>query len=184
MNIHGFDSLNICWIRTNHAWISDEWWEMNTLMCLFCESETFVLGLVLYTMNMMKMIEKFPEMCIWSFQSFPSVFACVCGYLNMYWSSWRSHGMLIGYYWFAWPRQFNEALRFAARRASVQMSTQFDSWLSQLFKMHFIIWFPSIPHSYMLLHVFLFFVSLHKFINNWYMIQKTWEFLHCFPYCV
>ena len=171
MNIHGFDSLNICWIRTNHAWISDEWWEMNRLMCLFCVSEKFVLE---------------PWWTWWMLMNFVSrtgfdPWECVIhalhvflGYLNMYWSS-ASLAWHVNWWISVWPSHVTcwPATRLMKRRvscikrASFWIMPHFDSRLQHLFKWHCILSHFPPCYSYYAFHVFLFFLSLHKFINKW-----------------
>lgn len=151
------DSLNICGIRTNHAWIVDVCWKMNTMICLFLISGNFRSWACMNMMNCMKVDEFRFQNWFWSIGVCYAHVACVFGMLFMYWSNWRSHGKMIGHCWFALPRQINEVLRFAAKRASFQNCPHFDSWPGHVFKCFtWIMCFPSMPFHMLHLHFFIF----------------------------
>ena len=69
-------------------------------------------------------------------------------------------------------------------RANIWNATPFDSGSMQKFKcLAYFFLFPPYVHTCFSYH-FSFFLHLPKFINNWIMIQKLWDFLHDVPYPV
>lgn len=167
--------------------ILDVCWKMNTLICLLLKTEKNVHDPWRTWWRWMSFISR---RCFDLSQRVFYVLHVFVRKLHMYWSSaslaWPFGWFSCGWLWphHLWlPPAFNETQCFDVWRAysnCVLSSIPGQDMFSNA--SHELCAFPPC-HSICFTYIFLFFLPFHKFINNWYMLQKWWEFLHYAPYC-